>query len=182
MKEDINSPPPVSEESWKEKMGNLINIWRKSNRPAIMAVHPSGNYALHLSKVRLGSVILDLGCGEERVRVLLPKDRTYIGVDPFPIGPDVIKCKAEELSIKADTIICFAMLDGCQDLVEVLKRMNECAIENIVILTGLRIAPDKFHTHWIEEGLIVSLLKDFGCHLREEVSDKIWLFDFWRKK
>lgn len=170
----------VSEELWRERMGNLINIWRKSERPSIMSASKAGDYASHIKKVRLGTAVLDLGCGDGHVWKLLPMKHQYIGVDPFPVNEYITKMKAEDLNIEADTILCFAMLDGCQNLTKVLERVNACARENIVILTGIGIEPDKFHTHKIERAEIVDGLPDFRVALAEEVSPKVWLFDFWR--
>jgi len=159
-------------------MSNLINIWRKSDRPSRQG--PAGDYASHLKKVHIGPVVIDLGCGNGHIESLLPPGHSYFGVDPFPMKDTIIKCKAENLKIEADTILCFAMLDGCQNLSEVLEAVNRCAKANIAILTGIGIQPDQFHTHFIDRATIVDGLPDFRIHLAEEVSPKVWLFDFWR--
>jgi hypothetical protein len=170
----------VTEAVWQERLTNLNEIWRKSDRPSKQG--PAGDYASHLKKVFLGFSIIDLGCGDAKIKTLISSKHEYIGVDPLPLSPDIIQAKAEDLNFSADTILCFAMLDGCQDLEKTLQAINRHAKYNVVILTGLGIEPDMFHTHAIAKSDILTGLPDFKIRYEEEVSPNVWLFDFWRKR
>lgn len=168
---------------WNEKMNNLMTR-RKQN---IVPPNPvTGNYALHFKKIKIGATVLDVGCGRMDIKKALSAthpNTTYSGLDPFPVDATVIGGKIEEFDAAPrsyDTVLLFAVLDGVENIELALSRLNAIANENIGVLTGLGIEPDKYHTFKITESLLIAGLPDFHVRYKEELLPKVFLFDFWR--
>ena len=133
-------------------------------------------YKKIVSIVGLGKTIADVGCGQQYLKQCLPDGHNYIGVDPFPIVPNTINCKAEDLDIKADTIFMLASLDNVESVKLTLLGLKNCANMNVIILTGIDIEPDKYHTHKITRDV---LLKYMGKPtIEKEMLPNVFLFEW----
>lgn len=173
----------VTKEEWKERMNNLIER-RKSG---INNSQPSkaGDYASHLSKVNIGKSVLDVGCGDSSIKKLLPAGVKYTGIDAFPVSEEVINVQIERAdevfeARMFDTVIAFAVLDGVQSLKDAVYMMKEMCNKNIVILTGVDIVPDKYHTFEINEKELMLLMNGFKLTYREEIEPKVVLLEYTR--
>jgi len=174
----------VSEKTWRERMGNLIN--RRANGYKLKNTdNKIGNYAAHISKVKVGKKVLDVGCGYKVIESLLPVDKIYTGIDPFP-APNVegvIDMKIEECTFadrEFDTVFAFAVLDGVQDFDKTMEQMQRVCNENIVLLTGVNIPPDQYHTFELTEDLISLHLPEFKLTFREQLAPKVLLLEYTR--
>lgn len=172
----------ASSDKWELATDNL----RK--RQAINGVINTSNvsdYATYLNKCGYGQSVLDVGCGSQYLKQCLREYTEYIGVDAFPIdGYNTIKVAIENdevLQYKCDTVCAMAVLDNCQDFDKAMENIKGCANQNVIILTGINIDVDKFHTFKLQ-------LSDFDKHFtegwqsahREELTPKVWLLS-WRR-
>lgn len=157
--------------NWKEVNDNLQE-WRKSRTsPPNLEL-----YKKIVSVVGLGKTIADVGCGQQHLKQCLPDGHEYYGIDPFPIVPNTINCKAEDLDTKFDTVFMLASLDNVESVKMALLGLKNCAKLNIVILTGIDIEPDKYHTHKITKEV---LYKYMGKPLIEkEMLRNVYLFEW----
>ena len=174
---------------WKVAMANLMA------RRAGKDIHPQpviDDYARHM-KVAFNSgfigfddSVMDVGCGDCKLRDIMSKlgwRGTYIGLDPYPIAPLVINVKVEDCAIgEVDCIVCFAVLDGTDDLDKALKNINSMAKKSIIILAGLDIVPDKCHTYEITHKILRDGLPDFSLKLDDVLHPKVSLLCYKRKK
>lgn len=173
----------VSEQEWKSGIENL-NARRQSSpgferrqndAPAIT------DYANHLKKIEVGASVLDVGCGDCSIRNYLPTTTAYTGIDAFPINELASKAKIEDFDKQQsqfDTVICFACLDGVQDLKKATANMKRLAKKNVYILTGIGIEIDKFHTFKITESGLMELFNDMRVGHKEYVHPKVLLIEF----
>jgi len=139
----------VSTEKWKQAMTNL------QNRRAASAPRTSSpiDYKALLSTCHIGSSVLDVGCGSQHLKSCLPEGTKYLGIDAFPITPDTWPVEIEDdrlIGLHFDTVCAFAVLDGCYNLTKALHNMKALASQNVIILTGIGIEPDQYHTFKIE--------------------------------
>lgn len=170
----------VTEDAHNAAMANLLNR-RKSGH--VSKPTPAGDYAAHLRKVKVGRMVLDVGCGDKSLLQHLPDNTAYVGVDAFPVSPDVIKMKIENCYFDArqfDTVFAFAVLDGVRDLSLAIIQMKRVCKNNIVILTGVNIPPDQYHTIEIKEDVLDGLMDGFVRTYREEVEPKVLLLEYTR--
>ena len=141
--------------------------------------NPIRDYKLHLQKCGFGRSVLDVGCGSQFLRTCLPEDVKYIGLDAFPIAnTNTFDMAIEEVNWKdnsVDTICAMAVLDNCLDFDKACQNMKRLAKKNIIILTGIGIEVDKYHTFKLEH-------EDFKCNFSdmsqthyEELAPKVWL-------
>lgn len=79
-----------------------------------------------------------------------------------------------------DTVCAFAVLDNCLDFDLAIKAMKKIAGKNIIILTGIGIDVDKYHTHRLEMIDFDSRFTDWRCTHREEIAPKVWLLNYER--
>ncbi len=142
------------------------------------------DYQTHLYKCGFGSSILDVGCGRQFLKQCLPKKIKYIGIDAFPAEgfedvtlPIAIESN-EALELSEDTICAFAVLDNCLDFDLAIKNMKKIARQNIIILTGIGIEVDQYHTLKLELEDFDSRFTDWTCTHREELFPKVWLLNF----
>lgn len=171
----------VNKETWNERMQNLIV---RRSKEEIKGPPDISNYAAHLSKINIGKYVLDVGCGAMVIQKCLPKNTLYWGVDPFPINERVTKMEAEDLSFfddhYFDTVFAFAMLDNVHDLQKVISEMKRVCTGNILILTGVDIVPDRYHTIMITEEILIQEMAPFKIGYREKLQEKILLIEFVR--
>lgn len=155
--------------------------WKEDNRKLDNTIR---DYRTHLNKCGIGTSIIDVGCGRQYLKECLPPYIKYIGVDAFPADgyEDVTyKMKAEEqifTMFVADTVVAFAVLDNCQNFHQAIKNMKLVANRNIIILTGIGIEPDEYHTMRLELSDFDDAFSDWPCTYKEEVSPKVWLLNF----
>lgn len=164
----------VTKERWHEVADNLAQ--RRKENP----ITPNLDlYRLIVETVHVGHNVLDVGAGQCYLNLVIPDGHTYNAIDPFPIQDDVLPLKAEDMNgtdTFFDTVFMLAALDNVQDVFEALKGLKYCARENVVILTGIDIEPDQYHTHKITRETLIGVL---GEPLQEiEVSPKVFLFEW----
>lgn len=148
--------------------------------------NPVSDYKLHLIKCGYGASIIDCGCGAQFLKTQITERTHYIPVDAFPAEgyeattlPIAIE-STEFLQLSADTVVAFAVLDNCLDFDLAIKNMKQVAKKNIIILTGIGIEVDKYHTHRLEMEDFYSRFTDWKCTHREEIVPKVWLLNFDR--
>jgi hypothetical protein len=164
----------TSKENWEAKLNNL-----HTREKGISSEHQI-DYKSLLKKVFLGDKVLDVGCGAMWLKKYVPK--YYMGIDAYlPDDNMRLKMNIEQLQDGGefyDTICCFAALDGMRDLVKSISVMKELAKKNIVILTGINIEPDLYHTHLITEEFIDEQMKDWKKTVRVQVHPKIIFLEY----
>jgi glycosyltransferase involved in cell wall biosynthesis len=187
----------VSHEEWKKKMNNLMERRKKTagQKPSTTP-NPIGDYKKHLSKCFVGASVLDVGCGSQALKALLPQGVEYLGLDPFPCVPETMKGKIEDgfytspsdgeiqgvdfefRDNEVETICAFAVLDGSISPANALRQMKRIASRNIIILTGIDIEPDQYHTHKITEELLGRELGDWNIGHKEYLAPKVLLIEY----
>lgn len=179
MKADFNQ--------WVQATENLKARRRKnagiiSDNPTFQ--NPVSDYKLHLIKCGYGSSLIDCGCGAQFLKTQISPRTHYIGVDAFPADgyeettlPIAVESD-EFLELKADTVCAFAVLDNCLDLDKFIHNMKQVAQKNIIILTGIGIDPDEYHTMRIEMHDIDSRMTGLKCTHREQIAPKVWLLNY----
>jgi hypothetical protein len=172
----------VSSARWQLATINLI-ARRQANGHNDDNIHTTPavrNYRSHIEKCGYGDSVLDVGCGSQHIKTLLRPGTTYIGLDAFPIeGLDVMKCKIEDIEgIEVDTVCAFAVLDNCHDFYKACDGMKRAAQKNIIILTGLDIEVDEFHTHKLQMADFDQAFNDWTCTHREQLSPRVWLLNY----
>lgn len=167
---------------WEEAMGNLMER-RKSGSQKKKPYSPAGDYKAHLDKFYIGNTLLDVGCGGMTVKGLIPKHTKYFGLDAFPVNDEVIKGTIEHFNPthQFDTVVLFAVLDGVFDLDKALENINKLTAVNIIILTGIEIEPDKFHTFKITFDALDKGLGGFNRTHTEELAPKVFLIEYHKK-
>lgn len=165
---------------WKERMNNLLERRKQAVPSAPKPYNIIGDYKRHLSKVQVGRSVLDVGCGGMAIKGMLDEDVHYIGIDAFPVSDEVIEMKIEDCTqgIKVDTVIAFAVLDGVQDLDKALDNMKNMCMKNVLILTGIDIEPDKFHTFKITEEFLNSRMSDMTVGYKEYFNKNVLLIEY----
>ena len=171
----------VSQDVWLERMNNLIER-RKVGAITSQFKHVD-DYGQHISKVHMGDMVLDVGCGSMVIKKHLPAHVSYTGIDPFPVNEQVIKMDIEECNFPDNlfqTVYAFAMLDNVYDLAKAIEQMKRVCSKNILILTGVNIPVDKYHTIEITENGLTELMKPFLVGYKEYLHPKIMLIEFIR--
>lgn len=170
----------VSKETWLERMQNLMNRRKSSSPPS--APNKLSDYGSHLSKVNIGSSVLDVGCGGMAIRSLLPDGVKYVGLDPFPVSGEVIDGMIETIKPKSlppiDTVLCFAVMDGCQDFEKAIENIKKIARKNVVFLTGVGIDPDQYHTFRIELSDYRKAFDGWKETYCEALTEKVYLLEY----
>ncbi len=167
----------VTKETWKVKLNNL-----HTRTNGISSEHQI-DYKSLLKKVYIGDNVLDVGCGTMWLKKYIPK--YYMGIDAFlPDGNGRLKMDIEQMQGAGayfDTIFVFAALDGMKDLTKSISVMKEIALTNIVILTGINIEPDQYHTHLITEDFIDEQMKEWKKTVRVQVHPKIIFLEYTKQ-
>jgi hypothetical protein len=142
------------------------------------------DYETHLNKCGYGSSVLDVGCGGQYLKGCLPPEVDYIGIDAFPIaGLDIEKIAIEDdevLSISVDTVCCMAVLDNCLDFDKAIENIKKIAKKNVIILTGIDIEVDQYHTFKLQLSDFQERFKDWSQTHFEELQPKVWLLCYSR--
>ena len=170
----------VSEQIWKERMSNLMER-RKVKSDNHHLNSPVADYTSHLKKIKIGSRLLDVGCGDMKVRNMIPSHVVYLGIDAFPVSSEVVKMKIEECYFSDrsfDTIICFAVLDGMEDLDKAFFHLKRICNKNILILTGIDIPVDQYHTFTITEEMLFNYMKGWKTGIKKYLEEKVLLIEF----
>jgi len=174
----------VSKEKWVSATENLNKRRGEVNleHDNVHCEAPISNYRSHLTKCGIGSSVLDVGCGTQYLRHQLPDGVTYLGIDAFPIkGTDSLPIAIESdeaLELYADTVCAFAVLDNCMNFQKAIANMKQIANKNIIILTGIGIEPDKFHTMRLDMEDFDEAFKDWHQTHKEVISTKVYLLNY----
>src|SRR3990167_4393248 len=157
----------MNKEILQQRMGNLIER-RKTYSRSVSSELPT--YEQMLKNFIIGKTVLDVGCGDMNVKNYL-SDREYVGIDAFPCSDKVVQAEIETYAPgrQFETIICFAVLDGVWDFEKALNNIKKLCTKNIIILTGIDIEPDKFHTLKIEEKNLIEILKPFEITFKKYI-------------
>lgn len=156
----------------------------RSDNPTFQ--NPVSDYRLHLIKCGYGKSILDVGCGAQFLKTQIGEFTEYIGIDAFPAEgheTDTIELSIESnevLKYEADTVCAFAVLDNCLDFDKAIHNMKQIAQKNIIILTGIGIDVDQYHTLRLEMNDFDSRFTDWNCTHREQIAPKVWLLNYER--
>jgi len=137
----------VSKEIWVQRMDNLNE--RRKRQEIKNDIKGVDDYCAHVHSCYIGKNVLDVGCGKQVIKQCLPKGTQYWGIDPFPISEGTIKMEIEQCGFPDkyfDTVYAFAMLDNVYDLKMATYNMKRVSSKNVVILTGIDIEPDQYHT------------------------------------
>lgn len=167
----------VDNETWESKLNNL-----HTRSKGISSEHQI-DYKSLLKKTYIGKRVLDVGCGTCWLKNMLPKDTVYFGMDAYVKGKDILTETIEDIEVLADvynieTIFVFAALDGMRDLNLAFSKMKYLASKNIVILTGVNIEPDQYHTHLITEEFIDNQMRGWKKTTRAQVHPKIIFLEY----
>lgn len=174
----------ASNEEWVRATANLNERRNKAkvfedNRTLDNVIR---DYTTHLKKCGVGKSVLDVGCGAQFLKGCLPQGVKYIGIDAFPIVEDTVQVAIEDLngSMTVDTVCAFAVLDNCRDFFKACKNMKRSARQNVIILTGIGIEVDEYHTFKLEHEHFEEAFSDWDCTHKEELTPKVWLLCYQR--
>ena len=171
----------VSEETWKEKMQNLMDRRELGTIGTSANANKVRDYASHLSKVFIGGSVLDVGCGDMSIKKLLP-DVLYSGLDAYPVSEDVFGGEIEDNYavefFEVETIIAFAVMDGVQDFDKAIENIKLIAQKNIVFLTGVNIPPDRYHTLELKLSDFDYRFSDWKKTYQEEIVKNVYLLEY----
>jgi len=165
----------VTKETWEVKLNNL-----HTRTNGISSEHQI-DYKSLLKKVFIGNKVFDIGCGTCWLKKMLPKETHYIGLDAFVKGDDIINDTIEDfetLKSKVDTSFIFAALDGMRDLNKAFLNIKNVTSKNVVILTGINIEPDIYHTHLITEEFLDDIMYGWSKTTRVQVHPKIIFLEY----
>lgn len=173
----------TTHEDWQKKLTNL-----HTRTKGISSEHQI-DYKRLLKNVHIGQKVLDVGCGTMWLADYIPDTCYYHGIDAYieesPRGFGFNQVSIEECVGGGEyynTLFVFAALDGMRDLFTAFQAMKELAFENIVILTGINIEPDLYHTHLITLDFIKEQMDGFKLTYEEFVHPKIVFLEFTKNK
>lgn len=172
----------VERNEWLDKMNNLLARRKSARSYTDKSQNIIADYQKHFEKCELGKSVLDIGCGDMRVKQYC---QNYFGIDPFPINKEVKRFEIEtfETDETFETVTAFAVLDGVYDLRKAILNMKSLCERNIIILTGIDIEIDEFHTQSINELELNALMltgDKFNQTYREELTPKVFLLEYSR--
>jgi SAM-dependent methyltransferase len=179
-----NKKMKVTKEQWNKATDNLQKrrVSRKNLDDNIKLDQSIRNFGDHLEKCGYGNSILDVGCGSQALRTFIPNGINYTGIDAIPVkNTDSILMNIEESTFEAksfDTICAFAVLDNCFDFDQACQKMKEIARINIIILTGINIEVDKYHTFKLQLEDFNRNFEDMNLTHCEEISPKVYLLNY----
>lgn len=166
----------VSQKEWQDKLKNL------HTREKGISSEKQIDYKILLKKVYIGGDVLDVGCGNCWLKKLLPASTLYTGLDAYVVSSLIQHTVPIEHAGLAensyDTLFVFAALDGMKDLVKAISEMKRIAAKNIVILTGINIPPDQYHTVEITEDFLDAQFEGWKKTVRVQVHEKIVFLEY----
>jgi len=169
----------VDQKEWESKLNNL-----HTRTKGISSEHQI-EYKKLISSVFIGNTVLDIGCGTCWAKNYIPKSSKYYGIDaiskPEHKGLQIFSGSIEMFEFGGktfDTLFVFAALDGMLDLKKAFENMKKIAAKNIVILTGINIDPDLYHTHLITEDFIDQQMIGFDKTVRNQIHPKIVFLEY----
>lgn len=169
----------TTKKEWETKLNNL------HTRTKGISSEYQIDYKSLLKKVHIGKRVLDVGCGTCWLKNYLPKEIKYRGLDavlkPEHSFIDVIIGDIEGIwgmNNNFETLFVFAALDGMRDLNKAFDSMKNICSKNIVILTGINIEPDIYHTHLITEEFLDSQMEGWEKTTRVQVHQKIIFLEY----
>lgn len=138
------------------------------------------DYRLHLETCGYGESVLDVGCGSQTLKLKLPESVKYIGIDAYPVeGCETIKGTIEEIdNLEVDTVCAMAVLDNCIDFYKACENMKKMAKKNVIVLTGIGIDVDQYHTFKLEHEHFAKAFEGWNQTVCKEIEPKVWLFNF----
>lgn len=165
---------------WQERMNNLIERRKTYSRSSPTNLP---TYEEMLKNFSLTNPILDVGCGDRNILNIIARHGflcDYTGIDPFPISEEVLKAEIEtfETARRFGTIIAFAVLDGVYDLGKAIMNIKRLCFRNVIILTGIDIEPDKYHTFKISEDFLHKNFSPFTMTFKNYLAPKLLLCEF----
>jgi hypothetical protein len=164
----------VSLKEWKEKAKNLSK-WRDKRTSAL----DLSLYKSLVNYVSVGERVLDVGAGQCHLKKVLPSYVKYKAIDPFPLSDNIVKSTAEDLikcKLKFDTVFMLAALDNVISVEKSLLGLRHVAERNIVILTGIDIPVDIYHTHKINRQDLVNVLGEPSKEIK--MLPNVYLFEW----
>lgn len=171
----------ADKQQWEQATANLRARGERGTVGESVEAKYIRDYKKHLSKVYVGYSVLDVGCGSQFLKECLPPSVAYTGIDAFPINDSIVKAVIEEMTderIKYDTVCAFAVLDNCYNFDLSIENMKRIANKNIVILTGVDIEVDKFHTFKLTLNDFDTRFSDWQQGYRELLAPKVWLLEY----
>lgn len=172
----------VSNEEWQLKLDNLNS--RRKYEVIKNDFAEVDDYESHINKCYIGKTILDVGCGLQLIKQFVPNS-LYVGLDPTQMISTSIPMTIEECNFAEnsfETIYCFATLDGLRDLQLAAKQMKKIASKNIVILNGIDIKPDQYHTHNITIQTLTDMFGDWKIGTKEFITYKVLLIEYLKNE
>lgn len=169
----------VSKDLWQERLDNLNK--RRETEVIKNAFPEVDDYCGHVKSCQIGKSVLDVGCGLQLIKKCLPKKVKYIGIDPSMMVEGTINMTIEECNFadnSFDTLYCFMVLDGVRDLKATAQHMKRVAAKNIVILNGIDIHPDRYHTFNITEQVLFDLFGDMKVGTKKWITNKVLLIEY----
>jgi hypothetical protein len=171
----------ATKKAWKSATENLRTRQQKAQHTDDNRTAPNilRDYETHLNKCGYGNSILDVGCGGQFLKTCIPEDVEYIG---FPIkGVPTLKGSIETIEgIEVDTVCCMAVLDNCLDFDKAIDNIKKIAQKNVIILTGIDIEVDQYHTFKLQLSDFEERFKDWSQTHYEELTPKVWLLCYSR--
>ncbi len=177
-------------DKWVAATANLKERRKQTKTPVDYptAKNPIADYRLHLIKCGYGKSIADIGCGAQFLKTQIPENILYMGFDAFPAEgyeDDTLPYAIENYADSpvypvVDTVVAFAVLDNCLDFDKAIRAMKKIAQKNIIILTGIDIEVDIYHTFCLQMSDFDSRFTDWKCTHREEIAPKVFLICYER--
>jgi hypothetical protein len=169
----------ATKKAWKSATNNLRTRQQKAQHTDDNRTAPNilRDYETHLNKCGYGNSILDVGCGGQFLKTCIPEDVEYIGLDAFPIeGVPTLKGSIETIEgIEVDTVCCMAVLDNCLDFDKAIDNIKKIAQKNVIILTGIDIEIDQYHTFKLQLSDFERMFKDMKLTYMELLQPKVYL-------
>ena len=172
----------VTHETWQERLANLN---RRREAEVIKNAFPAvDDYKSHVYKCHIGKKVIDVGCGLQIIKPYIEElGFEYNGLD-IPnvcIPPPDYEGTIEENNFfdkVFDTAYLFMVIDGVRDIEIAAKELKRITKTNIVILNGINIHPDRYHTINITEEVLQLAFGDLRQGYREWITDKVLLTEY----